>query len=98
MVSEQEIRELIIKRTRRDLLDVLKMLYPATADFETLALALAEIEERHLKVDLSYLVDKGYVQWVNKARNAGWRKREFRLTATGVETADRINKDPALEA
>jgi DNA-binding HxlR family transcriptional regulator len=98
MVSEQEIRELIIKKTRRTLLTTLKMFYPATADFESIALSLPTIEERYLKVDLSYLIDKGYVEWVNRTPNMGWRKREYRLTATGVETADRINKDPALEA
>ena len=98
MVSEQAIRELIIKKTRRDLLTTLKMFYPAEVDSCTLALTLPTVEEHHLKVDLSYLIDKGYVSWVNKTPNMGWSKREFRLTATGVETADRINKDPALEA
>ena len=96
MLSDDEIRELVIKKSRRDLLAVLKIFYPANADYETLRLTLPTVEERYLKVDLSYLIDKGYVEWVNKRANAAWPDREYRLTATGVETADRINKDPAL--
>ena len=97
VVSDDEIRQLVIKKTRRDILETLKMFYPGSHDFLTIALTLPEIEDCHLKVDLSYLIDKGYVAWTNKRPNLEWRKREFRLTAAGVETADRINKDQALE-
>jgi len=96
MLSQDEIRELVIKKSRRDLLTVLKMFYPATADYDTLRLTLPTVEERHLKIDLSYLIDKGYVAWSNERANAAWSSREYRLTAAGVETADQINKDPAL--
>ncbi len=97
MVNEEEIRVLLIKRTRRDLLTTLKMFYPGDAAFELLGLTMPTVETQHLKIDLSYLVDKGYVAWTNKQPNLAWHKREYRLTADGVETADRINKDPALE-
>ena len=97
VVSDDEIRQLVIKKTRRDILTTLKMFYPGPQDFLTIALTLPNIEERHLKVDLSYLIDKGYALWTNRRRNLEWDKREFRLTATGVETADRINPDQALE-
>lgn len=97
MVNEEEIRVLLIKQTRRDLLTTLKMVYPGDATFEMLGLTMPTVETHHLRVDLSYLIAKKYVEWVNEQPNMAWRKREYRLTADGVETADRINKDPALE-
>ena len=97
MVSEQEARTLLIKQTRRDILTTLKMFYPASATFETLRLTLPTVEEDHLRKDISYLIAKGYVSWLNERSNAAWSTREYGLTAAGVETADGIEKDPALE-
>ena len=37
------------------------------------------------------------MHWINEAPNMVWKAREFDLTATGIETADKINIDPALE-
>lgn len=97
MVNEDDVRALLIKKSRRDLLTTLKMFYPAEVDFETLRLTLPTVEDQHLRTDLSYLIDKGYATWTNEQANMPWKTREFRLTASGVETADRINRDAALE-
>ena len=97
MLSEAAIRALTIKKSRWGLLQVLKMFYPCETDFLSLALTLPTVELHHIKVDLSYLIDKGLVAWTNQEPNQRWDEREYKLTATGVETADRITADPALE-
>ena len=97
MVTNDEARTLLIKQTRRDILTTLKMFYPACSTFETLRLTLPTVEEDHLRKDVSYLIAKRYVQWINERANAPWATREYTLTAVGVEKADGIDKDPALE-
>ena len=97
MVNEAEIRALVIKESRWKLLATLRLFYPGTATFHTLCLTLPTVELRHMRVDLSYLIAKGYVEWVTGRPNMPWNTRDFRLTATGVETADRINEDSALQ-
>jgi len=97
VLDENGARQLQIKKVRRDLLTTLKMAYPATMSFYDLRLVLPDIEERYLRVDLSYLMQKGYVIEENPRPNMTWDRREFKLSASGVETTDRINKDPALE-
>lgn len=98
MLNDEEFRVLVIQKTRRDLLTTLKMWYPSSPSFREIRLTLPEIEDRYLRVDLSYLCDKSYVAWVNEAPNMEWSRREFKLTAKGVEVADRIENDPALGA
>jgi len=96
-LSNQDVRALVIKSTRRKLLETLRLLYPATVPFYHVRAIMADVEEHHLKVDVSYLVDKGLATRVNERGNQSWDEREFRLTAEGVEVADRIVADPALE-
>lgn len=90
-------RASIIKKGRRDLLGSLRMYYPVEAEYTDLALTVPTVEEPHFRVDLSYLIDKGYLLWTNRKPNAIWQGREYLLTAKGVEVADRILTDPALE-
>lgn len=97
MIDDEEIDVLEKKKNRRDLLETLKMFYPGCATFEMLGLTMPTVEKDHMNTDLSYLMDKKFVEWINQRPNMARRKREYRLTALGVETADRINKDPALE-
>lgn len=96
MVNEAEARALKIQQSRRELLETLKLFYPAEVDFRSISLSLPRAELRHLEIDLNYLIDKGYVVWVDRQENARVAKGCFRLTASGVETADWINKDAAL--
>jgi len=97
MVDQEEVAELVKKKARRDVLATLKMVYPGSFSFRDLCLTLPNVEREYLKKDVSYLVDKKCVSWANERPAMDWDKREFKLTALGVETADRINKDPALE-
>jgi len=95
-MDDDEARALIIKQSRRSILDALKQVYPARFSFYSLRVVCAEIEERHLKADVAYLIDKGYLVWHEPTPNMAWDRREYRLSAEGVEIADRIEVDPAL--
>ncbi len=95
-----------IKQIRGEILAALKMLYPAAIQAEQLLRSLLaifpQLEWEHFRKDLSYLAEKGYVRrtgWEGQddAALVPWRKRYFRLTATGVEVADRCVEDQALE-
>lgn len=97
--TSEQISELSIKKSRRALLMTLKMFYPDTnPSFAELRMVMPDVEDHYLKVDLEYLCDKGYALRVCARPGQSWVDREFRLSALGVETADRINRDPALEA
>ena len=95
-----------IKRVRGEILAAMKMLYPAAIQAEPLLRSLLAIyphlEWEHLRKDLSYLLEKGYLQRVARepetdAALVPWRRQYFRMTATGVEVADKCVRDPALE-
>ncbi len=101
-----------IKRTsklalpvRNEILVALNVIYPAALQAEqlmrTLLVLFPTLEFEHLKRDLHYLSEKGYLERViADAQGNGltpWRRRWFRLTASGVEIAERCIRDPALE-
>jgi hypothetical protein len=96
----------LIKRIRNEALVALKVVYPAALQAERLLRSLLvlfpTLEFDHLRRDLHYLIEKGYVVRVitdSESDNAltPWRQRWFRLTTAGIELADRCIKDPALE-
>ncbi|UCE59514.1 MAG: hypothetical protein JSU63_18975 [Phycisphaerales bacterium] len=96
----------LIKRIRNEILVALKVVYPAALQAKQLVRSLIvlfpTIEFDHLKRDLHYLVEKGYISRViadveNDNGLTPWRNRWFRLTTSGMELADRCIKDPALE-
>lgn len=104
MANGRETRE--IKRIRNEILVALKMIYPAAMQAEPLMRSLLvlfpTVEFDHLKRDLHYLCEKGYiVRVVTHAENGNgltpWRRRWFKLTPSGMELADRCIHDPALE-
>jgi len=102
MSSYEELRAKQIKTARRDLLETLKIFHgmDQPAPFATLRDSLEHLElpdDSYVKSDLIYLIDKGYVVWVNPGNFVPWKKRLFRLAAAGVEVVDRITVDPALE-
>lgn len=94
-----------IKEIRGEVLVAMKMLYPAAIQAEHLLRGLLaifpQLEWDYLRKDLAYLAEKGYVARVMREDEAAeltpWRRRYFRLTAAGVEVADRCVQDPALE-
>lgn len=97
MDNAQAARAAQIKQTRRGILDALNMVYPGHLTFETICGVFVELEEHYIRRDLQYLCEKNYTQWVNPSRNAAWAMRRYKLTPAGLEVADRINTDPALE-
>ena len=95
-----------IKRIRNEILVVLKVVYPAALQTESLLRSLLvlfpTLDFDQLRRDLHYLTQKAYVERVIADTENGngltpWRRRWFRLTATGMELADRCIRDPALE-
>ena len=104
MANGRTARE--IKRIRNEALVALKMLYPAALQAEQLMRSLLSLfpalEWDHFRRDLAYLSEKGYLQRVvadteNDERLTPWRQRWFRLTSRGVELADHVINDPALD-
>ena len=95
-----------LKRIRNEILVALKVVYPAALQVEQLLRSLLvlfpTLELDQLKRDLHYLTEKTYVERVIADSENGngltpWRRRWFRLTAGGVEIAERCMADPALE-
>ena len=103
MANGRNMRE--IKRIRNEILVALKVIYPAALQAEslmrTLLVLFPTLEFEHLKRDLHYLGDKGYLKRVIADADGNgltpWRRRWFRLTVGGVEIAERCISDPALE-
>ena len=95
-----------IKRIRNETLVALKMLYPAPLQSEQLFRSLLTVfpmlEWDLFRRDLAYLTEKGYLLRVisdseRDERLTPWRKRWFRLTSSGLEVADHLINDPALD-
>jgi len=95
-----------IKRIRNEILVALKMLYPAPLQaeqlFRSLLCLFPTLEWDPFRRDLAYLGEKGYLRRVvadteGDERLTPWRKRWFRLTSAGLEVADQVVKDPALD-
>ena len=95
--EELAIAQQVKKQTRRGLLDALNLARPARLTFETLCGVFITTPNTFIRRDLDYLVTAGYVRWVNSRANAPWEGRVFELTKTGIELADRLITDPALE-
>lgn len=96
-----------IKTVRNEILTALRMLYPASLQADQILRALLVVEPhlewRDVATDLAYLAEKGYAARTVTAvemenpESTPPRRRWWRLTAKGVEVADRCVADPALE-
>ena len=104
MANVRETR--LLKRIRNEILVALKVVYPAALQARHLMRGLLvlfpTIEFDHVRRDLHYLAEKGYVVRVitdpeSDNGTTPWKRRWFRLTTTGMELADRCIHDPALE-
>lgn len=94
------------KRIRNEILVALKVVYPAALQanhlMRTLLVLFPTLEHEGLRRDLHYLSEKKYIERVQTdadedAAITPWRRRWFRLTASGMELADRCIHDPAME-
>ncbi len=104
MANGRDTRQ--IKRVRNEVLVALKVVYPAALQAQQLMRSLLALfpalEFDHLRRDLHYLTEKGYLERVvadseNNTDLTPWRRRWFRLTSAGIEVADRCVQDPALQ-
>lgn len=95
-----------IIRVRNEILVALKLIYPAALQANHLIRSLLSVfptlEWTPFRRDLCYLVEKGYLQRVVAdsecdERLTPWRKRWFRITTSGMEVADHLVGDPALD-
>ena len=95
-----------VKRIRNEVLVALKVIYPAAmqarALLRSLLVLFPTLECCHLRRDLHYLQEKGYVERVSPDSERDtvltpWRCRWFRLTPSGMDLADKCIHDPALE-
>lgn len=107
MANSRTSRE--IKRIRNEVLVALKMLYPAPLQaeqlFRSMLCVFPTLEWDCFRRDLAYLCEKGYLQRVvtdsehdpDTPALTPWRRRWFRLTSAGLEVADHLIDDPALD-
>ena len=95
-----------IKRIRNEILVALKVIYPAALQagqlMRSLLVLFPTIDFDHIKRDLHYLTEKGYIDRVvaDSEFDNGltpWRRRWFRLTPKGMELADQCIVDPAMK-
>jgi len=102
MMDEQAIKAARIKETRREVLRALNVMYHiGPFGFDAICGSLLHLQlpdKECVQRDLTYLIDKGYVEWTNNNKAfMPWRERMYRLTATGNEVAAKITEDAALE-
>lgn len=101
MMNTKQARAAMIKRARREIVDTLNVLYHiGPFPFPSICEALLHLQlpdDECVKRDLTYLCEKGYVEWANEAAYVPWDRREYKVTAKGNELAERMIKDPALE-
>jgi hypothetical protein len=94
------------QQTRRELLMVLKVVYPVALSvgvlYRSLLGAFPLMEWEYLRRDLAYLEEKGHVTWrpspaCDLVGMPEWRRRVYRLSPAGVERADRRAAERPLE-
>jgi uncharacterized pyridoxamine 5'-phosphate oxidase family protein len=92
-----------IIQTRRLLLESLNKLYPTVLQVLSLFRVLIAFDEHYelslLKKDLTYLREKGYIEFIDEkiAAETAFEKKCVKLTSDGKDIADRIEVDPSLE-
>ena len=91
-----------IKQTRRLLLRNLEQLYPTPIRLDSLfrtALIDPTYDWDLFKKDITYLFDKGYIEFIDDVIGGAGKfaHKVIKLTATGKEIAETTRTDPALE-
>ena len=92
----------LIKQARSLILRHLEIIYPSSLNFRSLHQTLCHVDamydEQLLTKDLFYLSEKGYLLCTSgKLANMTDRLATFRLTAAGLEIAQQLKEDKALE-
>jgi len=99
----REIEPTRIKQMRIFILENLNRVYPTPLQVRTLFKVIVGFDENYdkslLKKDLSYLKQKGYIEYVDEFIGGAdsFEVKFVGLTAEGKEIAERTQTDPALE-
>ncbi len=96
-MNRADAEKLRISQDRNQILDSLKRVYPSPlrADFLRRSI-VSQPDWDVFRKDVAYLEAKGYVEEVKPRAGAPIEKRWYLLTAAGVEAADEMIEDPAL--
>ena len=92
-----------MKQIRQMILSNLNRMYPTPLVVRTLYRVMIAFDEHYslslLEKDVTYLNQKGYVEWIDDKLGGGddFEKKVLGLTAEGKEIADRTQTDKALE-
>lgn len=92
-----------IKQMRQLILSSLNRLYPSPLQVRTLYRVMCGFDENYdlslLQKDITYLKQKGYVEYIDDKLGGAdsFREKVIGLTAEGKEIADQTQSDPALE-
>lgn len=99
----KDIDAVKMKQKRLMILENLNRLYPSPIQACTLFRVLVAMDETYsislLEKDVTYLKQKGYVEYIDDKLGGGssFEKKVLGLTAKGKEIADNTIDDPALE-
>lgn len=95
-MDREQAQVRLIKIARRAMLDAM-LQYGVVVNYRSIRRVLPTTDAAHVRRDLAYLIGKGYIVRVNIAPNQDEDDREYVITSLGMEVAQRINVDPALE-
>ena len=97
----------IIKQARNMILRSIELVYPSGINVSMLYQTLCTVDECYdfalMRKDVAYLIDKGYIKLVGLMKNPTMADVKedsmtvIKLTATGLEIAQNLKDDPALE-
>jgi len=96
-------KAMMIKAARQAIMRNLEIVYPTGLQMKALFQTVCGINEMYdfnlLQRDIAYLKDKGYVKFIDDAIGgmSDLQQKVVKLTAQGLEIAQDIIDDPALE-
>jgi len=99
----RDINAVKMKQVRITILGNLNRMYPTPLQVRTLYRVMIAFDENYslslLEKDVTYLKQKGYVEWLDELLGGedSFEKKFLALTAEGKEIADRTQRDEALE-
>jgi len=98
-----KVAQIKIKQQRRQLLTNMDLFYPSPVQCSTLYRTVIHIDPSYesaaYRKDVYYLEAKGYFEFVDDQLGGAntFESKVIKLTALGLEIAQRIMTDPALE-
>lgn len=99
----KSVKAAIIIQARKGILRSLEMVYPSGLTIQSLYQTVCAIDitydETLFKRDVAYLVEKGYVEFIDPAigRVTDFFSKVVKLTEQDLEIAQGLTRDPALE-